>query len=215
MIFGTLVAPNAAMTAPHTPDQPMSDPLKPMLREVEAHLHDRLAQVCSADAVGTETTGELMRLEDALRDAARAAKDMVSIRRRLRLRQSDVVEEDHLASDVEGVPQGDSASPEWRESPLQEVGDPGAGDTEGALREVTDASGRMWRVWAVTPGQLRPRADADRLPGDYQNGWLAFETVDGEHRKRLARYPAGWWAAADADLTALLHQAVEARRPTR
>ena len=195
------------MTTPHTPDAPRSDPLKPILREAETQLEARLAEVCRADPVGGETTGELMRLEDALRNAARAAKDMVSIRRRLRV--SDSAAPPPLdPSDPQQPGQVDQRASAWEED------SPGGETGGGALREVTDAAGRRWRVWAVTPGQFRPLGD-DRLPDAYHNGWLAFETVDGELRKRLTGYPPDWNTAHEAVITDLLARAADAHRRGR
>ena len=64
----------------------MSQPeesLRPMLRSVEADLATRLQEACDAGADGDESTGELIRLEETLTLAAQAAKQAVSIRRRL------------------------------------------------------------------------------------------------------------------------------------
>jgi hypothetical protein len=57
--------------------------LRPQLREVQTHLEVTLDQVCSAPSVEQLNTGELIRVEETLAIAARAAKEAVSLRRKL------------------------------------------------------------------------------------------------------------------------------------
>ena len=57
--------------------------LRPMLRAAEHELELRLQEVCEDQTVSQETTGELIRLEETLTLAAEAAKQAISIRRRL------------------------------------------------------------------------------------------------------------------------------------
>src|SRR5688572_19921464 len=66
------------MTHPREPE-----PLRPMLHATESQLADRLDEACSHDVL-SETTAELVRLEETLSEAARVAKQAVSLRRRLR-----------------------------------------------------------------------------------------------------------------------------------
>jgi hypothetical protein len=40
-------------------------------------------------------------------------------------------------------------------------------------------------------------------------GWLAFELLNGEHRKRLPKFTPDWTTASDAELERLLEQAVD------
>ena len=63
---------------PVTPEQ-----LRPVLQAAEEELSDRLKQACENTAISEETTGELMRLEETLVDAAKAAKQAISLRRRI------------------------------------------------------------------------------------------------------------------------------------
>jgi hypothetical protein len=86
-----------------------------------------------------------------------------------------------------------------------------------ALREFTDERGRRWTVWDVhptlaerrvynagPPPQIRERRRrVERrvsLGRNVVNGWLAFESADGE-RRRLAPIPQlpNGWAAASLD----------------
>ena len=88
-----------------------------------------------------------------------------------------------------------------------------------AYREFTDDRGREWKVWDVYPTlaerrlraagpprglRERRRRAAGRPPvrADMSNGWLTFESCDGE-RRRLAPIPdraEGWFSASDQEL---------------
>jgi hypothetical protein len=81
-----------------------------------------------------------------------------------------------------------------------------------AIREFTDRAGKAWRVWAVTPSHTRALRRESHL-GEFEQGWLAFETLDEDLRKRLPHYPADWAMMSDEKLQGLLGQALEA--PTR
>jgi hypothetical protein len=75
-----------------------------------------------------------------------------------------------------------------------------------AVKEFRDSRGRYWRAWDVRPEDLHQPARYE-LPGEYQDGWLAFETGDGKVRKRLAIYPEHWDALPVPELEALLGEA--------
>lgn len=72
-------------------------PLRPQLHHVEEKLQDSLDEVCDAPPVGQVNTGELIKMEESLAIAVEAAKEAVSIRRRLRedVRRTDRSEEQH------------------------------------------------------------------------------------------------------------------------
>ena len=63
-------------------DQPES--LRPILRRAEAELAEQLREVCPAADVSAESTGEVIRLEERLSLAAEVAKQIVSLRLRIR-----------------------------------------------------------------------------------------------------------------------------------
>jgi hypothetical protein len=65
-------------------------PLRPQLHQLEEKLGDAIDEVCDAPAVSELNTGELIRIEESLAIAADAAKEAVSLRRRLR-RDDDAV----------------------------------------------------------------------------------------------------------------------------
>jgi hypothetical protein len=59
-------------------------PLRPQLHQLEDKITDALDEVCDAPAVSQLNTGEMIRIEESLAIAADAAKEAVSLRRRLR-----------------------------------------------------------------------------------------------------------------------------------
>ena len=171
------------------------DPLRPMLATVEVELEHRLAEACS-HAVAEESTAELMRLEETLSEAARAAKQAVSLRRRLR---SEAESADEQADEAEAdAPAALSMAP-----------------ADAGVRELRDASGVEWRIWAVTSEQMHAsRSGGDHL-GEYKDGWLTFEAVTGEERRRLPHYPGDWNEITDEMLERLLERAERVRKPKR
>lgn len=71
-----------------------SVPLRPQLERLENKIEKSLGEVCAAPAVKTVDTGELIKIEETLAIAAEAAKEAVSLRRRLRKdREADGGEE--------------------------------------------------------------------------------------------------------------------------
>ena len=161
-----------------TPQQPKSDPIVVALKHTEAELEEKLEEACVPEtrAVADESTAELAKLSDSLLAAARAAKDVVSLRKR-----------------------------------RQQLGGPGDPPADESIREFTDRDGKAWRVWAVTPTHSRGSRREANL-GEFEQGWLAFETLDEDMRKRLPHYPPEWKTMSDAKLQELLGLAVEARR---
>ena len=162
------------MTSPHDPE-----PLQPLLEEVEDELEARLEDVCAIKDVHEESTGEFIKLEEKLIEAAQTAKQAFSLRRRLRQQRETT--------------QGTAMA-----------------DEESRVRVVRDKVGVEWRVWAVMP---QNPATSDQL-GDYKNGWLAFESVDGTQRRRLPLYPGEWERVSPDELLELLARAQPAR-PSR
>lgn len=77
-----------------------------------------------------------------------------------------------------------------------------------AVREFTDSKGRQWRAWDVTPDELSPRTkDEDYLAQLYYTGWIVFEAVAGEDKRRLYPVPKGWNELPVAELEVLLRKA--------
>ena len=168
--------------------------VRPALRKAEAELARHLEEACEdidRDNIGDESTDELVRLEEELLAAARAVDQAVRLRRKL----GDAKE---TRSTESRVPAAQPPSPA------------GSADTAGTrVREFRTASGSEWRVWEVRPGAggrpIRPQL----YPPDYAQGWLAFELLSGQGRKRLPKFAQEWTAAAEADLETMLNQAVD------
>lgn len=193
------------MTHPREPD-----PLRPMLVATQAQLAERLDEACS-HAVEEETTAELVRLEETLSEAARVAKQAVSLRRRLRTGHGQAEAGEQDDSDTGAESDSAVSRPERRSSQPDDRAQL-APDEGSAVREFLDQHGTSWRVWAVTQEQLHPeRLIADRM-GDYREGWLAFECADGSERRRLPHYPPNWLRLTNLDLEGLLARAESVRR---
>jgi hypothetical protein len=178
-----------------TPQSHEPDPLRPMLATVEVELEHRLAEACS-HAVTDESTAELMRLEETLSEAARAAKQAVSLRRRLR--SESVTEstsaDEAVADDLPGL----SMAP-----------------ADAGVRELRDSRGTEWRIWAVTAEQMHASRSGGEHLGDYKDGWLTFEAVAGDERRRLPHYPSDWNEITDQMLERLLDRAERVRKVKR
>lgn len=152
------------------------DVLRPQLVRAERSLKRALDEVCHAD-VQRANTGELIRLEEVLAIANEAAKEAVSVRRKLR--QSTPAER----RDDQAVPHEESGL--------------------GAQREFDDPRGVRWIVFAVYPSSTRVARAG--LRAQYQEGWLAFDS--GVETRRLAPIPSDWFDMEDQDLQAACERA--------
>jgi hypothetical protein len=65
--------------------QSREEPLHPKLQQVQRRLDQTLDEVCDAPPAEKLDTGELIRVEESLALAAEAAKEAVSLRRRMRV----------------------------------------------------------------------------------------------------------------------------------
>jgi hypothetical protein len=156
----------------------VSDSLRPKLERARETLQLALEQACRADLRDADT-GELIRLEEVLAIANEAAKEAVSVRRRLK-------------------------RPRVAESSRAVGGQP-------THREVDDAQGVRWLVFAVYPSPAMAQRASLREP--FQRGWLAFDC--GMETRRLAPVPDDWASFSDADLVALIARAEVAPRRTK
>lgn len=76
-----------------------------------------------------------------------------------------------------------------------------------ALREFTGPGGHRWKAWDVTAGQIHPKTRAEDYMRDLADGWIVFERVDGEEKRRLSPYPADWQSWSDDDVADLCARA--------
>ena len=191
------------MTQPHDPD-----PMRPALNLVERELEQRLEEACALRNVSDESTGELMRLEETLIEAARAAKHAVSVRRRMRtLAEGDEREREEGEQQRSG---GANAAAAVADRPAR-AEEMSSAPADTTIRNFVDADGVEWQVWEVTPHES-PAGRSGTLLAAYRDGWLAFESLDGMLRRRLPGFPRDWCRLADEDLEKMLGQAEEARR---
>jgi len=77
-----------------------------------------------------------------------------------------------------------------------------------AFREFRDESGREWRAWDIKPEEIHPVTKAeDYLADCYVTGWIVFETVKGDEKRRLCPWPMNWAELGEDDLRQLLTRA--------
>lgn len=77
-----------------------------------------------------------------------------------------------------------------------------------AVREFSDSSGRLWRAWEVRPEEIHPLTKSeDYLADCYVTGWIVFETILGDEKRRLCPWPIRWRNASEEGLRQLLQQA--------
>lgn len=175
------------MRTPHEPES-----VEPALRRAEADLARRLEETCEdidRKDLSKESVHELLRLEEELFAAARVAEEAIRLRRQLGEGPATAGGSDTSAMPA-SEPAADEATVAYR------------------VREFRDDAGRDWRVWQVRP-RSAGRANAERYLGEYFRGWLAFELLGGDQRKRLSTFPEDWLRSSDEDLDQLLRRAAE------
>lgn len=74
-----------------------------------------------------------------------------------------------------------------------------------SLREISDDSGCVWRVWSVIPaGAASPDGERRvRVRPAFQKGWLTFECFDRNERRRVTPIPDGWEQMDERELMRL------------
>lgn len=203
MIRGTRVADDGRWVHPALPLAPRTvsrepEQLKPALEKAQSELEQRLAEACD-EHEADESTGELIKLEELLTDAAQAAKQAISIRRRIGAERVKDGRSDQPVDSTEPS-ESDSGPPRPERSTLADL------KPEG-IREFTDARGSAWHVWEVPPEQLAARSRPGTYAGEFEGGWLAFECASGGERRRLPGYPRDWRELSDEQLDALCRDA--------
>jgi hypothetical protein len=77
-----------------------------------------------------------------------------------------------------------------------------------AVREFRDDSGRWWRAWDIKPEEIHPVTKAeDYLADCYVTGWVVFETLAGDEKRRLCPWPMRWTHESEGGLRRLLERA--------
>jgi len=173
--------------------------LQPTLERAKSTLKSALEDACQTD-VDRVDTGELIRVEEVLAIANEAAKEAVSVRRRLRGQKREASRRTPARGASHASTQGAA----------ERSGGSISGD-QSRMREVSDDDRVRWMVFAVHPEAARPatgRQTAVREP--YRQGWLAF--ASSTETRRLAPIPEGWLTASDAELVVLCKRAEPAPR---
>ena len=73
-----------------------------------------------------------------------------------------------------------------------------------AVREFVDSNGVRWRVWNTRPSR------GEMLSGEYEHGWLTFESADS--LRRCTPIPLDWETASAEQLERMCLDAPETRR---
>lgn len=182
------------------------DPLQPLLDEAEAKLSRRLREACEVEAQGvsSESAAEIRKLEDSLLSAAMAAEQVLTVRRHMK-RHAGEAAESSGAGEPEPAHAAAAAEPV---SLAPDDGSPEAVSETTTVREFTDCKGRTWRAWPVTPNTARARPSSLRTLGEFQEGWICFESVDDSARRRLPRQAPRWSELRQEELERLLDEAI-------
>ena len=184
------------------PNPHHTDPLQPVLLEAEAELSRRLQAACEAEAKGVanESASEIRQLEDALLAAAVAAEHTLTLRRHIEQKEDARRDRDaNVRMPIVAEPARSAVAP---------CATPGS--TTGTVREFSDGAGHAWRAWPVTPGTSRTGRTKHFL-GDFQLGWICFESLGDARRRRLAGHPPRWTELSERELDGLLQQAISVR----
>lgn len=76
-----------------------------------------------------------------------------------------------------------------------------------SLRDFTDDAGREWRAWDVKEENIQRSTRGEDYMRDYLEGWVAFESLDGEAKCRLHPIPRNFEDADREQLVRWLHAA--------
>jgi hypothetical protein len=160
-----------------------TEALKPKLREAQKALEMALEKASGVDVTEVDT-GELIRIEETLVMASKAAKEAVSMRLRLRSQRS------RPKSGAEAAP-------------------PEVADTPAITHRIfDDIRGKRWRVFAVRASTATVELGA--LPEAFRHGWLVFDSSN--EVRRVAPIPEHWEELSIEELRLLCHKAASTPR---
>jgi hypothetical protein len=163
--------------------------LQPKLDHAQRVLEKALDEACGVD-VRKVNTDELIRIDETLAVASKAAKEAVSVRLRLRSQRT---------RGREG--QTKRATPAAQKA--DEI-------PETKHRVFDDIRGKRWHVFAVYPSSATVERAA--LPETFLKGWLSFEATD--EVRRFAPIPEHWDELTIEELRLLCGKAEHAPRRT-
>jgi hypothetical protein len=164
-------------------DASSGEMLQPQLLEAQQVLAKALDEACAPDLDEIDT-GELIRIEEALAAASKAAKQVVSLRLVRRNQRRGRLGKQGASAE----PQGQAADP---------------APAVATQRVFEDFKGNRWHAFAVYPSEATTERAA--LPVAYRDGWLAFKS-DTEMR-RVAPVPPNWIDIPIDELRELCHKA--------
>lgn len=204
-------------------DTGKQDPLKPVLQEAEDELSRRLHEACVAESTGlaSKTSEEIREIEDSLLAAAVAAGQAIALRRHIQERDekdragdAKIAEARSEAKKLERAAENkEDAEAKKMAARREPSGPPDVPDRDllGAsmVREFRDSTGQQWRAWPVIPGLSRTAKPRQYL-GDFQRGWICFESLDSPARRRLPCAPTRLAETKDEELERLLLEAITA-----
>lgn len=165
--------------------------IAPSLEAAQQALEKALDTACGADLSKVDT-GELIRIEETLAIASKAAKEVVSVRLKRRSRRGGGKDSGKDAQDA-AIPD-DTVEVE---API-------------AHRIFEDVRGKRWHAFAVQASESM--SDRAGLPEEFRQGWLAFESKD--ELRRVAPIPSNWAELPTDELRLLCHNARSAPRRT-
>jgi hypothetical protein len=183
------------------------DPLKTLLEDTEDELRSRLHAACEAEAKGvsTETTADIRRLEDDLLAAAVAAKQTIAVRNHMQ--RTAHAEEPKRPVKSAVAPARPTQSDSQSSRKPTSTADQSERKVMG-VREFSDDQGKPWRAWSVVPGLSK--GSGGQFLGDFQTGWICFESLGTSARRRLPFPQSKWLSLTDEDLVRLLERAIDA-----
>jgi hypothetical protein len=159
-----------------------TEALKPKLREAQKALEVALEKASGVDITEVDT-GELIRIEETLVMASKAAKEAVSMRLRLRSQRSQSKSDKQASAE--------------------------AADTPGINHRIfDDIRGKRWRAFAVRASTATVELGA--LPEAFRHGWLVFEASN--EVRRIAPIPDHWEELSTEELRLLCHKAASTPR---
>jgi hypothetical protein len=160
-----------------------SEPLQPALDEAQSALVTALEEACAVDLTRLDTE-KLVRIDETLTEASKAAKKAISVQRRVDRQQA-----------AAGEQPASAATPPVADRPAAT-----------AHRVLDDARGKQWHVFAVQSSSTT--SSRAGLPESFRNGWLVFDSPD--EVRRVAPVPDGWVDFPTEKLRHLCQKAVSA-----
>jgi hypothetical protein len=142
-----------------------SEPLQPALDDAQKALVTALEEACAAD-LSRLNTEKLVRIEETLAEASKAARKAISVQRQVDRQQAPT-----------------------SEKPTSRGAQPATDRADTTQHRVfADVRGKQWHAFAVQSSSTTTSRSG--LPESFRNGWLVFDSPD--EVRRVAPVPDGW-----------------------